>query len=92
MEINSRIPLVRASFVSLDNVCKSGNISMKRKLKIFNAFNVFSTLVYERETWTLKKTDIDTLQGFQIKRYRRILKIGWNERVRNNRRSEEVCA
>ena len=84
VEIKRRIALAHASFVSLDNIWKSGNISIKTKLKILNAC-VFSTLLYACETWTLKKVDIQRLEGFEMKCYRKILKIRWNERVRNEK-------
>jgi len=37
--------------------------------------------IYACETWTLRKRDIDLLIAFEIKCYRRILHIHWQQKI-----------
>uniref|UniRef100_A0A6P7FBR8 Uncharacterized protein LOC114327754 n=1 Tax=Diabrotica virgifera virgifera TaxID=50390 RepID=A0A6P7FBR8_DIAVI len=54
------------------------------KFYTFNSFlcYVFSTLLYGVEGWTLTDTLLKKLEAFEIWVYRRILRIGWVDRVR----------
>ena len=45
---------------------------------------VLSALLYACETWTLKKTDRDRLNAFEMKCYRKILAVKWPDKVRND--------
>ena len=49
-DVIARIGKARAAFVMLKNICASGGISMKTKLRIFNS-DVKSILLYGCETW-----------------------------------------
>ena len=40
-------------------------------------------MLYASETWALKKTDVSKLLAFEMKCYRRILRIGWKQKVKN---------
>ena len=44
---------------------------------------VWSVLLYAMETWTLKMTDINRLEAFEMWIYRRLLKISWTDRISN---------
>jgi hypothetical protein len=44
---------------------------------------VFSVLLYASETWTLKEVDRKTLLAFEMKCYRRVLRINWQDMIRN---------
>ena len=43
-----------------------------------------SVLLYACETWTLRKRDIDSLMAFEMKCYRRILHIQWQQKITNS--------
>jgi len=49
---------------------------------------VFSTLLYSAETWTVRKADQERLLAFEMKCYRRILNIRWQQKS-GTRKSEE---
>lgn len=83
-EIGRRIAIAQSSFASLNELWKSGNISIEVKLKLLTTC-VFSTLLYACETWTLKQRDIAKLKAFEMRCYRKILKIGWRQKVTNER-------
>ena len=44
---------------------------------------VMSMVMYASETWTLKKLDRDRLLAFEMKCYRRVLRIRWEQKVTN---------
>ena len=51
------------------------------KLKILKTC-VFSALLHASETWTLKETDKKKLLAFEMKCYRRVLRIKWRYVIR----------
>jgi len=53
---------------------------------------VFSVLLYASETWTLKKLDKDRLLAFEMKCYRWILYIQWQQKVRNEEVKKRIGA
>lgn len=44
---------------------------------------VWSTLLYGMEAWTLKVTTINKIEAFEMWTLRRMLKVSWVERIRN---------
>ena len=61
---------------------KTGNISTKTKLQLFNS-NVKSILLYGSETWSITNQTENKIQVFINKCLRKILKIYWSERISN---------
>ena len=59
---------------------KSLNQTLKKRLA---KSLVWSVLLYGSEAWTLKKDDIRRLESFEMWVWRRMEKISWTERVRN---------
>ena len=66
----------------LKNIWASGGISMRTKLRIFNS-NVKSVLLYGCETWRTTQTMQRKIQTFFNTCPRRIYKIQWQEKIRN---------
>jgi len=42
-----------------------------------------TVLLYARETWTLRKRDIDSLMAIEMKCYRKILHKHWQQKIMN---------
>ena len=57
------------------------------KTRIYQTL-VVSVLLYASETWTLLTADVKTLEAFHMKCQRQILRIRWQDHVRN----DEVAA
>ena len=55
-DITNRLQKAKSSFVQLNKVCKSLNISDKTKIKISNS-NVLSVLLYGAECWRVTQRD-----------------------------------
>ena len=64
-------------------VWKSSDISIKTKIDVLTTC-VFSRLLYASETWTLKSEDERRLLAFEMRCYRRLLKVCWKDKIRND--------
>ena len=82
-EIQRRIGIASSVFGSMKEIWGSQNISLRNKLRILDCC-VFSSLLYACETWTLKKQDERRLLACEMRCYRRILKISWTRKVKND--------
>ena len=51
---------------------------------------VFPTATYGCEAWTINKTDGKLITAFEMKCYRKILRIPWTDRVTNEKVLEKV--
>ena len=54
----------------------------KTKLRVLETV-VFPTALYGCEAWTINKTDAKRITSFEMKCYRKILRISWMEKVTN---------
>jgi len=54
------------------------NIRIEQKIQLLDAC-VFSILLYAADTWTLKKADEKRLAAFEMRCYRRLLRIRWQD-------------
>ena len=88
-DVTARIGKARVAFVMLKNIWASGGISMRTKLRIFNS-NVKSVLLYLCETWRTTQTMQRKIQTFFNTCLRRIYKIQWQEKIRNEDLWERV--
>ena len=81
-DVKARVGKARSAFTQLKNIWKSGKISLRTKLRLFNS-NVKSVLLYGCETWRVTDTIMRRVQTFINSCLRRILKVKWQDRVRN---------
>jgi len=82
-EIRRRINLANQAFGRLKQIWKDASLNRKTKLKILTTC-VFSCLLYATETWTLKEADRKRLLAFEMRCYRRIMKVNWRDKVTND--------
>ena len=62
---------------------------MDTKIRVLKS-TVFPTATYRREAWTINKTDGKLITAFEMKCYRKILRIPWTDRVTNEKVLEKV--
>ena len=67
---------------NIDSILKSRNITLPTKVCIVKAM-VFPVVMYGSEIWTLKKSEHQRIDGFELWRWGRLL------RVRSNTRSNQ---
>ena len=83
-EIAVRIAKAMANLKALDKIWKSKAITLETKLSILKIC-VFSTMLYVCETWTVTKRCESRILSFKKKCYRKILRIGWTQKVTNKK-------
>ena len=81
-EISIRIAKAMSNLIAMDKLWKSKAISLHTKLSVLNTC-VFSSMLYGCETWTLTKESERKILAFERKCYRKILRIGWIQKVTN---------
>ena len=95
-DIKSRIGKARSAFTSLNKIWKDRQISLRTKLRLYNS-NVKAILLYGCETWNTSQTCMKKLQTFVNRCLRKILKIRWTDRIKNEEvwektEQELICA
>ena len=74
---------------NLDSVLKSKDTTLLTKVHIVKAV-VFPTVMYASESWTIKKTECQTIDAFKLWCWRRLLKVPWTARRSNQSILEEI--
>ena len=72
-KIKRNLLLGRKVMTNLDSVLKSTDITWPTKVYIVKAM-VFPVVMYEHETWTIKKAEHRGIDGFELWGWRRILR------------------
>ena len=72
----------RKSVTDLDSVLKSRDILLPTKVHLVKAM-VFPVVMYECESWTLKKAECRRIDDFELQCWRRLLSITWTARRSN---------
>ena len=81
-DMENRISRGRNTYRQLSKLWNSNKIKRTTKLKLYKSL-VLSVLLYGSETWMMTKGDERKLDTFQTKCLRRIMKIKWQEHIRN---------
>uniref|UniRef100_A0A8D9AT98 Craniofacial development protein 2 n=1 Tax=Cacopsylla melanoneura TaxID=428564 RepID=A0A8D9AT98_9HEMI len=84
-EIRSRIARSKATFNQMSQLFKSHDLTITTKMRLIKCY-IYSILLYGVESWTLNEKHIKKLEAFEMWTYRRILRISWTERVKNEER------
>ena len=64
-EIKSTLLLGRKAIINLDSVLKSRDITLQTKVHLVKAM-VFPVVMYECESWTIKKAECQIIDAFQL--------------------------
>jgi len=83
-DFKHRIGKATGAFQCFRKVRQSKDISNPTKTKLLSVC-VMSVLMYEAETSTFKKNDINRLRAFKIKCLQKILNIRWQKKSRTKR-------
>jgi len=77
-EIRRRIALARQQAVVLASIWKDRNIKTATKVKVMKSM-VWAVFQYGVEGWTLKKSDTNRIEAFEMWCWRKMLSISWQE-------------
>ena len=75
-EIKRRLLLVRKVMTNLDSILKSRDITLPTKVGLAKAM-VFPLVMYECESWTIKKAEHQRIDAFELWCWRRFLRVLW---------------
>ena len=78
-EIKRHLLLGRKALANLDSIFKSRDIILPTKVCLVNAI-IFPVITYECESWTIKKTECQKTDVFELWCFRRRLSVPWTAR------------
>ena len=78
-DIKRRLLLGRKVMTNLDSILKSRDITLPRKVHLVKAM-VFLVVMYGCESWTVKKAECRRIDAFELRCWRRLLRVPWTAR------------
>ena len=81
--------LGRKAMTNLDNILKSRDITLPTKVRLVKAM-VFPVVMYGCESWTIKKTEHQRIDAFELWCWRRLLRVPWTARRLNQSILKEI--
>ena len=81
--------LGRKAIRDLDSVLKSREITLPTKVCLVKAM-VFPVAMYGCESWTIKKTECQRIDAFELQCWRRLLRVPWTARRSNQSILKEI--
>ena len=81
-EVKRCLLLGRKAMTNLDSILKNRDITLPTKVRVVKAM-VFPVIVYECESWTIKKTECQRIDVFKLWYWRRFLTVPWTARRSN---------
>ena len=82
-EIGLRIEIARGAFQRIRPLQSGHNLSLELRLRLVRCY-VFTVMLYGMEAWTLTEATTNKVQAFEIRVYRKILRICWMDKVTND--------
>ena len=88
-EIINRLLLGRKAMTNLGNILKSKGITLPTKVHTVKAMG-FPVVMYGCESWTIKKAECQIIDAFELKCWRRLLRVPWIARRSNQSILKEI--
>ena len=88
-EIKRRLLLGRKVMINLDSILKSRDITLSTKVHLVKAM-VFPVVMYGCESCTIKKTECQRIDAFELWCWRRLLRVPWTARRSNQSILKEI--
>ena len=88
-EIKRSLLLGRTVMTNLDSMLKSRDITLPTKVHLVKAM-VFPVVMYECESWTVKKSECRRIDAFEVWCWRRLLRVPWTARRSNQSILKEI--
>ena len=74
---------------NLDSIFKSRDITLPTKVRLVKAM-VFPVIMYGCESWTVKKAECQRIHAFELRCWRRLLRVPWTTRRSNQSILKEI--
>ena len=88
-EIKRRLLLGRKVMTNLDSILESRDITLPTKVRLVKAI-VFPVVMYAFESWTIKKAECQRIDAFEVRCWRRLLRVFWTARRSNQSILKEI--
>ena len=88
-EIKRHMLLGRKVMINLDSILKSRDIALPTEVHLVKAL-FFPVVMYECESWTIKKAEQRRTDAFELWCWRRLLRIPWTARRSNQSILKEI--
>ena len=88
-EIRRRLLIRRKGMTNLDSILKNRNITLPTKVCLVKAM-VFPLVMYGCESWTIKKAEHRRIDAFELRCWRRLLRVSWTARRSNQSILKEI--
>ena len=88
-EIKRHLLLGRKAITNLDSIFKSRDITLPTKVYLVKAM-VFPVVMYECESWAIKKAEGQRIDAFELWCWRRLLRVPWTARRSNQSIQKEI--
>ena len=74
---------------NLDSILKSRDVTLPTKVRPVKAM-VFPVVMYGGESWTVKKAERQRIDAFELRCWRRLLRVPWTARRSNQSILKEI--
>ena len=88
-EVKRRFLLRRKAMINLESILKSRDITLPTKVCLVKAM-VFLIVMYECESWTIKKGEHWRIDAFELWHWRWLLSVRWTARRSNQSIQKEI--
>ena len=88
-ELKRRLLLGRKIMTNLDSILKSRDITLPTKVRLVKAM-VFLVVMYDCESWTIRKPEHWRIDAFELWCWRRLLRVPWTARRSNQSILKEI--
>ena len=88
-EIKRYLLLGRRAMTNLDSILKSRDITLLTKVHLVRSM-VFPVAMYGCESWTVKKTEHQRIDDFELWCWRKLLRVRWTARRSNQSILKEI--
>ena len=88
-EIKRHLLLGKKVMTNLDNILKSRDITLPTKVHLVKAV-VFPVVMYGCESWAIKKAEHRRIAAFELRCWRRLLRVPWTARRSNQSIPKEI--
>ena len=88
-EIKRRLLLGRKAMTNLDSILKRRDITLSTKVRWVKVM-VFPVVTYGYESWTIKKTEHQRIDPFELWCWRRLMRVPWTVRRSNQSILKEI--
>ena len=88
-EVKRCLLLGRKAMTNLNSILKSRDITLPTKVHLVKAM-VLSVVMYGCESWTIMKAECRRIDAFELRWWRRLLKVPWTARRSNQSVLKEI--